>query len=196
MSLEFAILTAIEFGPLTAFFLTSYLSDFYTAALVLVISTLIGLIVSVIRYGRFAYFSFLMGFFVLTCGSATVYLHDPRWLVIEYTVNNISLSAALLIAYYFYDKPFLRTLFGHMFSISEKGWMLLSWRWGMVFLITGVTNQIFWEMTRNEYHWTIFRLFATCAIFAFGMSQFYTSKKERLPESSSWGLRNFTKEKA
>jgi intracellular septation protein len=189
MSLEFALLTAIEFGPLTVFFITSYIYDFYTAALFLVIATIIALIVSVLRYRRFAYFSFLMGLFVLICGSATVLFHDPRWLVIEYTVNNCSLALALLGGYYFLNRPVLRDLFGHMFMISEKGWMILSWRWGMLFLITGVTNQIFWELVRDEYLWTIFRLLATVFIFVFGMSQFLTSRRERLPEGSAWGLR-------
>jgi intracellular septation protein len=187
MSREFVIHTAIEFGPLTAFFVASFFSDFYSAAAVLVITTLLALITSFIRYRRFAAFSFFCSMFILVCGTATVYLHDPRWIVIEYTVSNLAFGVGTLGGWYL-NRPVLRDLFGHMFLITERGWMLLTYRWGMCFLVTAVMNQLWWYLWPDENLWTLFRFVSTIAIFIFGMYQFSISRRERLPEASPWGL--------
>ncbi|MFZ2593916.1 MAG: septation protein IspZ [Minisyncoccia bacterium] len=187
MSLEFFIHTLIEFGPLTLFFVLSFLTDFYSAALGLVIATCLALLASYVRYKRFALFTFSVSSFILICGSATVYFHDPRWIVIEYTVSNLAFAGVTLVGWY-YNRPVLKDLFGHMFLMSEKGWMLLTFRWGLVFLITGIMNQVFWEMTHDENAWTLFRLVSTIGIFIFGLLQFGVSKRERLEGSSPWGL--------
>lgn len=187
MSKEFAVHTCIEFGPLTAFFVASFFFDFYTAATVLVVTTVLALATSFIRYRRFAAFSFFCSVFVLICGTATVYFHDPRWIVIEYTLSNLAFACAILGAW-FNKHPLLRDLFGHMFLITEKGWLILSWRWGVCFLVTAITNQLWWWMWPDENVWTVFRFASTIGIFVFGMLQFLTSRKERLPEASPWGL--------
>jgi intracellular septation protein len=187
MSKEFAIHTSIEFGPLTAFFVASFFFDFYTAAAILVLTTLASLITSFIRYRRFAAFSFFCSIFVLICGTATVYFHDPRWIVIEYTISNL-LFAGGLLGGWFMHRPVLRDLFGHMFLITEQGWMTLTMRWGLCFLITGVSNQLWWWIFPDETLWTLFRFVSTIGVFVFGMCQFFTSRRERLPEASPWGL--------
>jgi intracellular septation protein len=187
MSREFAIHTCIEFGPLTIFFITSCFADFYTAATALVLATLAALILSAIRYRRFAAFSFLCSIFVLVCGTATVYFHDPRWIVIEYTASNLIFAIGLLGGWA-RGRPILRDLFGHMFLISETGWLLLTWRWGICFLVAAVTNQLWWHFYPDEQLWAAFRFVSTLAIFIFGMLQFFVSKRERLPGSSPWGL--------
>lgn len=187
MSREFVFHTCIEFGPLTAFFIASFFFDFYTAAAVLVGATITALVVSFLRYRRFAAFSFFCSLFVLVCGTATVYFHDPRWIVIEYTMSNLAFAAALLGGWW-YQRPLLRDLFGHMFLITERGWLTLTWRWGACFLITAITNQLWWWMFPDENLWALFRFVSTIGIFIFGMLQFFTSRRERLPEASPWGL--------
>ncbi len=188
MSLEFFIHSCIEFGPLTLFFILSFFSDFYVAALGLVIATLIALVGSIMRYRRFALFTFFTSVFILICGTATVYFHDPRWIVIEYTLSNTIFACALLIGWW-HNKPVLRNLFDHMFLISDRGWMILTFRWGVLFLVTAITNQLFWEMYPNESSWALFRFVSTIGAFIFGISQFAVSRRERLPDSSPWGLR-------
>lgn len=187
MSREFIIQTLIEFGPLTAFFFASFIYDFYTAASVLVASTLLALLTSLVRYRRFALFSFFSSVFVLVCGTATVYFHDPRWIVTEYTISNMAFACALLTGWV-YDKPILQSLFGHMFLITHHGWMVLTFRWGLCFFVTALTNHIWWWYIPDEEMWSLFRFVSTFAVFIFGMLQFTVSRRERLPGASPWGL--------
>jgi intracellular septation protein len=188
MSRAFAEHTCIEFGPLTLFFFVSFIWGFYPGANALVVSTLVALIYSLYRHKRFAVFSFTVSSLILVCGTLTVLLHEPRWLVWEYTLSNLAFGIASLVSVY-QHRPLLRLLFSHMFAIHERGWMKLTLRWGIVFCIAAITNQLFWEWYQDEDLWTLFRFISTFVIFIFGLSQLYISKQERLEGSTPWGLR-------
>lgn len=189
MSKTFAQHTFIEFGPLTLFFFVSWIWGFFPGATALVVSTFLALVYSLVHFKRFAIFSFTASALVLVFGTLTIWLHNPVFLVLEYTLSNAILGV-VLVGSYFYGHPLLRDLFSHMFSISRKGWMILTVRWGLVFIIAGITNHIFWELYPNEDAWALFRFFATLLTFLFGISQLLVSKRERLPDSSAWGLKH------
>jgi intracellular septation protein len=188
MSRTFLEQTAIEFGPLTLFFFVSWVWGFYPGATALVISTLIAMAYSLYRFRRFAVFSFTVSTLVLLCGTATVWLHEPEWIVLEYTISNLAFGIATLVSY-LRGHPLLKDFFSHMFHITDKGWMTLTLRWSIVFIIAGISNQAYWEIYNDPNDWTLFRFVSTLAIFAFGISQFYLSKRERMPDSSPWGLK-------
>ena len=178
----------IEFGPLILFFLISTIWGFYPGAAALVISTLAALIFSLSYFKRFAYFSVSVSSLTLFSGGITLYLHQPIWLVLEFTLSNLFFGLALLFAQR-RGRLILESMFDHMFSISRKGWRTLTIRWGWVLVLIGVTNQVFWYLCPNEELWTLFRFIVTVLTFIFALSQFSLSKRERLPEASPWGLR-------
>jgi intracellular septation protein len=188
MSKRFVVLSLIEFGPLTLFFFVSALWGFYPGATALVLSTVAALASSLLIYKRFAAFSFVVSMLTLIFGTATVYLHEPIWIVLEFTITNLLFSAILFVAYA-RNHAILEDFFGHMFSITHAGWMTLSWRWAWAFLIIGMSNQLFWHLFPATHQWTLFRFIATFLTFLFGMSQLTVSKRERLPDSSPWGLK-------
>lgn len=188
MSKRFVILSFIEFGPLTLFFFVSAIFGFYPGATALVASTLAALVASVLLYRRFAAFSFIVSLLTLIFGTATVYLHEPIWIVLEFTITNILFSIILFVACS-RNHAILEDFFGHMFSITHAGWMTLSWRWAWAFLVIGFSNQLFWYIHPVPPLWTMFRFVATFLTFLFGISQLTVSKRERLPDSSPWGLK-------
>ena len=188
MPLRFIAHTAIEFGPLLLFFFVSGVWGFYPGAAALVISTLVALCSSVMLLKRFAYFSFTVSTFTLLSGIATLYLREPIWLVLEFTLSNLLFGLIILTARR-RGKLLLRSLFSHMFLITDRGWWIISFRWGWVFITVGVTNQLFWYWYPDEVQWTMFRFIATILTIVFGLSQFFLSRRERLPEASPWGLR-------
>ncbi len=75
-----------------------------------------------------------------------------------------------------------------MFHMSDNGWRTLTIRWIWVFVLVGLSNQIFWEIYPDEAQWTLFRFIVTLLTFVFAISQFSLSRRERLPEASKWGM--------
>ena len=187
MSKLFLAHSFIEFGPLTLFFFVSACWGFYPGATALVIATFVTLIYSVYLLNRFAYFSLTVSLFTLLSGFATLYLRQPEWLVLEFTISNILFGIALITAYR-RKTLILKKLFLHMFAMTDQGWRILTLRWGIAFILIGSTNQIFWQIRPYENEWTLFRFIVTLLTIIFAISQFLLSKRERLPEASPWGL--------
>jgi intracellular septation protein len=187
MSKIFLAHSFTEFGPLTLFFFVSAYWGFYPGATALVLSTLATLAYSVCYLKRFAYFSLTVSLFTLLSGFATLYFHQPEWLVLEFTISNIFFGIALFSAYR-RKTLILKKLFRHMFAMTDHGWRILTLRWAIAFILIGSTNQIFWEMRPYENEWTLFRFVVTLLTIIFAVSQFSLSRRERLPEASKWGL--------
>lgn len=183
----FVVSFFVEFGPTLAFFLVSHRYGFFTGAVVLVALTALALVFSLLRDRRIALFALISSVLILAFGLMTILLWDPRWLYIEYTLYNGLFGIALLWGYV-RGKGLLKPLFGSMFLITERGWKVLSLRWGFVFLTTAILNEYVWRSFSGE-AWVDFR-FATAVLqCAFGFSQFFLARRERLPEASEWGLR-------
>lgn len=179
----------IEFGPLTVFFFVSAGWGFYPGAAALVLATVLALYSSLYHLKRFAIFSFCVSAFTLLSGLATLYLREPLWIVLEFTVSNLLFGIILLFAQR-RGRLFLRNMFQHMFHISEQGWRLLTTRWGWAFIVIGGTNQLFWYWYPDENLWTLFRFVVTLLTFVFAISQFSVSRRERLPDASRWGMKH------
>lgn len=184
---KFLITSLIEFGPITAFFIGTEVSSFFLGAALLVVGTALSLIASLTIDGRVPLFSLVSSFFVLVFGTLTLYLHDARWLVLEYTLYNGIFGISLLIGH-FYKKCLLKRLFQHMFHITDAGWLILSFRWSFVFIITAILNQVIWQYL-GEMPWIYFRVVAGVVLALFGFSQIFLARKHREPGASAWGLR-------
>jgi intracellular septation protein A len=76
-----------------------------------------------------------------------------------------------------------------MFQITDKGWNIITRNWGLLFICTGISNQLFWHVAHSEDDWIIFRVIVTLMLFLFSISQLLVSKQERLPHASAWGLK-------
>lgn len=183
----FLISFAIEFGPISLFFIGTELFNFFVGTALLVASTAFALTGSLLRDKRVPLFSVISSAFVLAFGVATLILMDPLWLVLEYTLYN-GLFGLAMFGGLIFGKPLLKPLFEGMFQITDYGWKLLSARWGIFFLLTAVANEYVWN-NYSEETWVYFRLIAALVLCLFGFSQFFLARRERLPHASSWGLR-------
>lgn len=181
------ISSAIEFGPLVVFFFGTELGNFFIGTALLIISTFVALTVSLIRDKRIPLFSLITSNFVVFFGSATLFFHNPLWLVIEYTLYNGLFGISILIALLF-DKPLLKPLFKGMFHLTDHGWKTLSFHWGIFFLCAAFLNEYVWHHYNPE-HWVFFRLGMAIILCLFGLLQLRVTQRERLPDANKWGFR-------
>ena len=187
ITIGFIVSFFIEFGPTIAFFAASQYAGFFTGAAALVFTTVLSLLWAVLRDKRIAVFSLVTSTFVLFFGIMTLVRHDPSWLYLEYTAYN-GIFGMVLLAGFVRGRGLLKEFFGSMFLLEERGWLLLSLRWSIVFIVTAIGNEIAWRFYGWDF-WVTYR-FSTAILQAiFGFSQLFLARTYRLSEANEWGLR-------
>jgi intracellular septation protein len=178
---------AIEFGPILVFFFAAELMNFISATALFVCATLISLTVSYVKRKHIALFPLIVGIIITTFGLATVFFENPFFIIIKDTAYNGIFAVILFIGLYF-KKPLLKPLFDSLFAVTDKGWMILSWRWAWLFTILAVSNELV-RMHLTTHGWVVYKMLTTIATIIFMAYQVRLGKKERLPDASAWGIR-------
>jgi len=187
MLLKLLLNLSVEFGPIIVFLITSEYLDFFPAVSIFVITTTAAMIVGQIERKSFAWFPFIVGVSIIITGSLTIVLQDPFYIIIKDTIYN-GLFAIVLIIGLYYKKSLLKPLFSGLFAMTEKGWRILTIRWTIMFVFLTIGNEIARaHLTPTD--WVMYKTLATIATIIFSLYQFKLSKKERLPESTPWGMR-------
>lgn len=181
----------IEFGPIISFLIASEITTFIKATIIFVSFTTIALVASIIERKSIAYFPFIVAIIIITAGSLTVIFDNPFFLIIKDTLYTGIFSLVLFIGLFF-GKGLLKPLFQDLFAMTDKGWYILSMRWAIFFVLLTISNEIarHFLVTQN---WVIFKGVATIATISFSLYQFRLSKKERLPNSTEWGMKLLNK---
>ncbi len=182
-----ALSWGIEFGPIISFFLTSDTLGFMPATIIFVSLTALALIIAYVKDRRIALFPLLAGLSVIGFGALTIVLDNPFFLIIKDTVYNGAFALALAIGLYVYKKPLLKSLFSALFCMTDKGWMILSRRWMVMFILLTLGNEVA-RVFYEPHIWVFYKMCATLITIVFGFYQLTLSRRERLPHSNKWGM--------
>lgn len=183
---------SIEFGPIALFFITlSFLGSedrgFLISTGIFTIFTAIALLVSYVLEKRVAWFPLIAGASVLFFGVITLIFRNPEIFMVKDTFYN-GFFAVFLLGGALLKKPMLKPLFITLFDIQERGWFILSVRWGIFFLLLTILNEITWRMYSNEV-WVAYKFWSTIITAVFGFYQLTLSKKYRNSTASPLGMR-------
>ncbi len=178
---------SIEFGPIIAFLIASELTTFIKATTIFVILTFIALIAGFIERRELAWFPLIVAISVIGFGLLTVIFDNPFFIIIKDTIYNGLFALTLLVGLAF-NRSLLKPLFRGLFSMTDKGWRILTFRWAIMFVLLTISNEIARIYLVPE-NWIIYKGLATLATIIFSLYQFRLSKKERSPDSTPWGMR-------
>ncbi len=178
---------SIEFGPIIAFLVSSELTSFINATIIFVAVTSLALLAGYIERGELALFPLIVGISIIGFGLLTIIFDNPFFIIIKDTLYNGLFALTLFIGLLF-KKPLLKPLFRGLFSMTDQGWITLTWRWMTMFILLTISNEYARVVFPPE-TWIIYKGLATVATIIFSLYQFKLSKKERLPEASPWGMR-------
>ncbi len=171
---------AIELGPLVVFFLLNSKADaifgnaeaqniFYATGGFMV-ATAISLGYSYAKFRKVPTMPLVTGVFVMIFGALTIYLQDEQFIKVKPTIVNALFAAALLGAAAM-GKPIMKQLFDGAFNLTDKGWMVLTVRWGLFFVFLGAVNEIVWRNFSTDF-WVSFKLFGVMPLtMIFGLAQ-------------------------
>ena len=171
---------AIELGPLVVFFLLNSKANslfgnepaqniFYATGGFMA-ATVISLGYSYARFRKIPTMPLVSGIFIMIFGALTLWLHDDEFIKLKPTIVNGIFAAALLGAAAL-GKPVMKQLFDGAFNLTDKGWMVLTVRWGLFFVFLGVVNEVVWRNFSTDF-WVSFKLFGIMPLtMIFGIAQ-------------------------
>lgn len=177
----------IEFGPLVLFFITFEIFNFMTSVIILVIAVTVSLIASIRLYKKISMFPLVASASVIIFGVLTIVLHNPQYIIFKDTLYFGGFGLAILIPMMF-RKIILKSMFASIFAITDRGWKIVSYRWGIFMLLIAISNE-FARVLFSADTWVTYKFIVLIILMIFSVWQFFLSRKERLPEASPWGLR-------
>ncbi len=151
----------LEWSPLIAFFLAFKLLDLYWATGALMIGCVLVMLVHRLRAGKFKSMHVITAGVALALGSATLLLHDKRFIQWKPTVL-LGVTAAVFLGSMLIGKPLVRRLLESVFEdpleVSARAWGTLNLLWAAWFACLAIAN-IYIARNFGESVWVNFKVF-------------------------------------
>lgn len=177
----------IEFGPLLIFFVAFEFFSFLTATLILVCVVTATFAISLYREKRIALFPLFASGSIIVFGAATLFFKNPNYIIFKDTLF-YGIFFALITGELLHGRLILKKLFNSIFSITDRGWKIVSIRWAVFMFLLASSNQLaLVYLTSDE--WVYYKMLTLIALLAFSVWQFFLSRSERLSDANAWGMR-------
>jgi intracellular septation protein len=178
----------IELSPLIVFFVGFKLLGIYWATAAFMIACLLQLVVHRLRTGEFKTMHVITTVVAVGLGSATLLLHDSRFIQWKPTVLLALAAAAFLGSMFVGKQPFARRMlesaFNEPLDVSPRAWWLINSLWAGWLALLAVAN-IYVARNFDERIWVNFKVFGiTAAMLVFMLPQvFWLSTKTKAAQS-------------
>ncbi len=147
----------LDIGPLIVFFAVNAFFGIFAATAIFMVTITAALIATRVLFGELAAMPIVTAAFVLVFGGLTLYLQDETFIKMKPTVVYL-LFAGLLLAGLALNRIFLETVMGEVFSLTEEGWIILTYRWVYFFVGLALMNEIVWRNFSTD-TWVSFKVF-------------------------------------
>ena len=118
---------------------------------------------------------------VVVFGGLTIWLNDETFIKMKPTILNL-IFAAVLMGGLAFGRMFLKLIFQEGWSITDRGWYLLTVRWSLFFVFMAVLNEIIWRNFSEDF-WVAFKVWGNLPITAvFAVFQMRLVFQHPLPE--------------
>lgn len=137
----------------------------YLATGLFMAATALAVAFSWVRARRIPPVLLIMAGLVIGFGGLTVALRDPIYIKIQPTLVNLFYALAIfgsLLA----KQNIWKLLFRHAFTLPDKVWDVLAWRWGVFFLFMAGLNEVV-RLTQPEAVWVNFRFYGALLTILF-----------------------------
>ncbi|MGA2189549.1 MAG: inner membrane-spanning protein YciB [Steroidobacteraceae bacterium] len=165
----------LEWSPLIVFFIVFKLFGIYWATASLMVTTVALLSGHKLHTGRYKKMHIVTAVVVLVLGTATLLLHDKRFIQWKPTVLLGFAAAAFLVSTFMGARPLARRLLESVFSepldLSSHAWSVINLAWTAWFAALAVAN-IYIARNFAENVWVNFKVFGiTAAMLIFMVPQ-------------------------
>lgn len=182
-SIDGKLKTALELGPILAFFVAYlWLKDrvfafggteyagfvVVTAGFIPVFLVSMGILWRLT--GHLSKMQVATAVLIVVFGGLSVWFNDPKFFKMKPTIIYLLFAGVLGIGI-LRGQSYLQALMDGVMPLTDQGWMILTRRLALFFLTLAVLNELIWR-TQTEETWVYFKTFGlTAAIFLFFMTQ-------------------------
>ena len=160
----------LDLGPLFIFFLSFEFAGIFAATGIFMVAVLVALAIGWHLERKIAPIPLVTAILVMIFGGLTLYLHNATFIKVKVTIL-YSIFGVTLLAGLSFNRLFIKYVFAEAFELTEKGWRLLTWRWGIFFLVLAGLNEAVWRNTTTA-HWVLFKVWGIMSlIFVFALAQ-------------------------
>lgn len=149
--------TVLDIAPIAIFFVAYKFLGLIWATGLLVAATLISLTLTYYKIKKISYVLLLTAAVVAIFGSLTIFLNDEFFIKIKPTVVNL-IFAAILLGGLVKNKILLKHVLGSALAMDEKGWRILTLRYGLFFILLAGLNEFIWRNFSTDL-WVDFKVF-------------------------------------
>ncbi len=165
----------IEWSPLLIFFVTFKTLGIYWATATLIVTCAAVMLIHRYRTGSYKTMQVIVAATALILGSATLLLHDKRYIQLKPTVVLGLMAAAFLGSVVIGEKPLARRMFESVFNapldLSRTTWLMLNSLWAGWLTLLAVLN-LYIAHNFDESVWVNFKIFGiTVAMMLFMVPQ-------------------------
>ena len=175
--------SVLEFVPLIAFFVSYYyypnsrelvgeelsVEKIIFATKVFVPTLIVSSVLSYLILKTISKMAIITAVVVIIFGFLTVWFRNPIFIKMKPTIIYLSFSLILTLGL-LRKKSFLQSLMGAALNMEDQGWLILTKRVTMFFLILAVLNEVVWRYFGQD-QWVNFKTFGlpviTLIFFAF-----------------------------
>lgn len=147
---------ALELGPLVVFFVVNARVDIFAATAWFMGAMVISLVLSKLIMKRIAIMPLVTGVVVLVFGGLTLYLQDDTFIKMKPTIVN-TLFGSVLLGGMLFGQSLLKYVFGEVYKLRERGWWVLTLRWGIFFFVLAILNEVVWRSFDTD-TWVAFKV--------------------------------------
>jgi intracellular septation protein len=158
----------IDFLPLIAFYVAYLLGGIYAATAALIVGCLLQLGIDWWRHRAIKPIHGITAVLAVIFGSATLLLHDPRFIQWKLSVLMWLMGAAFFVSQFVGQRPLAQrllesTLSEHLAPVSARRWRWLNFTWVLFFIAVGALN-IYVARTFSEQAWVNFKVYGVTGL--------------------------------
>lgn len=102
---------------------------------------------------------------IIVLGSLTIYLHDPFYLKLKFTIVEWVMAAVILIGQFGFKKNMLQALMGSELKLPSQAWDKLGFRMALFFIFIGALNLfVMYYYRDNDNAWMNFKMYVTTGL--------------------------------
>lgn len=160
----------VDYGPLLIFFVAYTLGGLWVATGALMATTLVAIAVSYWAERRVPMVLVVTAAVVMVFGGLTLVFDDDRFIKMKPTIVQ-ALFAVVLLGGLAMGKPLLKPVMSAAWELTDRGWTLLSLRFGLFFAAMAIANEIVWRTQSTDF-WVNYKVFGAIGVtLVFTMTQ-------------------------
>ncbi len=160
----------LDLGPLLIFFAAFKYLGIFPATAAFMVAVLVALAIGYVLEKKLSPMPIFTAVLVVIFGGLTLYLQNDLFIKMKPTVL-YAFFGALLLGGLRFNRLFIKYVFGQAFELTDTGWIKLTVRWGIFFLVLAALNEAVWRTTSTE-TWVAFKVWGIIPLlFLFALAQ-------------------------